>query len=294
MSTFKIMTFNIQGSDYDLGDNNWEYTYQLNVDTIKKYDPDLIGFQEHQDGNRATYAEHLPYYDYELGPMVARENDSGKGYYCAIYWRANRFEKLDQGYYFLNETPWVYALHWDVVQGRGINWVKLQDKQTGDVFIHMNTHLPHISETGRRNAAKLIVERTPSLAEGGFPVILTADFNTRAVPMRDEWLNNVPDDYRERLKERPYLWENVPYQTFMAGGFVDSGADFFDDNDPTIVTFHGRKGADYPRMGHRIDWILLRDGTKSFNVNDTCIITDDAPPLYPSDHYPVMSEVVLV
>lgn len=293
MTRFKVMSFNIQGSDYELGENNWEFTAQLNVETIQKYDPDVIGFQEFQDGNKATYDIHLPHYDFELGPLVARENDSGKGYHCAIYWRADRFEKLDQGYYFLNRTPWVYALHWDVVQGRGINWVRLREKTSGIVFVHMNTHLPHISERGRRNAAELIVERTPAIV-GDAPAILTADFNTRSAPMRDEWLQNVPDESRDWIASHRYLWETVPYETFLAGGFRDTGVGFLDFDDPTTTTAHGLRGTDAPQIGHRIDWVLVRDGAQTFSVHDSLIIKDAQPPLYPSDHYPVLSDLTLV
>lgn len=296
MSRFTIMTFNIQGSDYELGENNWEFSAPINTQTIKKYDPDLIGFQEFQEGNRAYYAEHLPGYEYELGPLVARENDSGSGYHCAIYWKPERFEKLDAGGYFLNETPWVYALDWGVTQGRGVNYVWLRDKRTDDTLLHINTHLPHDSEEGRRNAAKLMLERLPAMRRGDIPTIMTADYNTRAVPMRDEWLVNIPEEYQGRLnrEERGYLWENAVYQAFTDAGFKDSAMGFLDPDDPNNSTIHGLRGDDFPAIGSRIDWILLMDGVKSFHVHDTQIIKDAVPPVYPSDHYPVISSVELL
>jgi len=294
-----IMTFNIKGSYYEDGENNWPFRAQLNVDTIRKANPDLIGFQEFQQGNLETYNERLPEYAYELGPLVARENDSGSGYHCAIYWRADRFEKQDQGYFFLNETPWVYALHWGVTQGRGVNWVRLQDKQTGCEFIHLNTHLAHDSEEARRKGAQLIVDRMPALVAGSLPMIATADYNTRAVPLREEWVQNweaqAPDEYRGLMsrEERPYLWENVVYQTFTQAGFQDSAQGFIAEDDINQNTFHGMRGSAFPQVGARIDWILLRDGSQGFTVHDTVIMRDEAPPLYPSDHYPVYAIVDL-
>lgn len=295
MTTFTVMTFNIKGSYYEDGANNWEHRASVNVTTVQTCAPDLIGFQELQEGNRATYAEHLPAYDYELGPLVARENDSGQGYHCAIYWRADRFEKLDQGYYFLNETPWVYALHWDVVQGRGLNWVKLRDKVTGTVFVHMNTHLPHISEEGRRKGAALIVERTPAICAGDLPAILTGDFNSRAVPLREEWVAQLPPEQQALVRDasRWYLWDNVVYRTFINAGFKDSAAGFLAPDNANTDTFHGLRGLPPVQSASRIDWILLRDTAKRFQVYDTRIVHDAAPPLYPSDHYPVVSLVEL-
>lgn len=80
MSPFKIMTFNLKGSYYEDGANNWPLRAQLNSDTINKFTPDLIGFQEVQQGNIDHYARTLNGYDYELGAETARENNSGSGY----------------------------------------------------------------------------------------------------------------------------------------------------------------------------------------------------------------------
>ena len=59
MSPFKIMTFNLKGSYYEDGANNWPLRAQLNSDTINKFSPDLIGFQEVQQGNIDHYARTL-------------------------------------------------------------------------------------------------------------------------------------------------------------------------------------------------------------------------------------------
>ncbi|MEM9955079.1 MAG: endonuclease/exonuclease/phosphatase family protein [Chloroflexota bacterium] len=42
----RVMTFNVRGSFHDDGDNDWHKRRELNIATIKKYDPDIIGFQE--------------------------------------------------------------------------------------------------------------------------------------------------------------------------------------------------------------------------------------------------------
>lgn len=71
MSQFKVMTFNVKGSYYEDGINNWENRAILN-----------------------------------------------------------------------NESPWVYALHWGVTQGRGVNWVRLYDKETSSEFMHLTQYAP--------------------------------------------------------------------------------------------------------------------------------------------------------
>jgi len=69
MPAIRVMTFNIRGSS-DAWDevNSWEKRAALNVETIKRYAPDVIGFQELQGANLETYLERLPEYSHVLGP----------------------------------------------------------------------------------------------------------------------------------------------------------------------------------------------------------------------------------
>ncbi len=68
MAPIRVMTFNVQGATYPVeGVNNWPQRAALNVATIKRAAPDLIGFQEVQRGNLATYQEELREYDHVLG-----------------------------------------------------------------------------------------------------------------------------------------------------------------------------------------------------------------------------------
>src|SRR5262249_29298396 len=68
MSALRVMTFNIaNGLDTeDDGENAWALRAPLNVQTIHHYIPDLIGFQQCDEGNLATYRIALPEYHYLL------------------------------------------------------------------------------------------------------------------------------------------------------------------------------------------------------------------------------------
>lgn len=70
MATLRVMSFNIAGAIGTEGDgvNAWAYRATLNVQTIHRHAPALIGFQELDQGNLATYREQLPKYEYLLGP----------------------------------------------------------------------------------------------------------------------------------------------------------------------------------------------------------------------------------
>ncbi len=292
MTAFTVMSFNIKGAFYEDGANNWPFRAALNVATIKAHDPDLIGFQELQSGNQETYATELPGYEVELGAETARENQSGHHYYCAIYWKAARFEAFERGHFFLNETPDRYALDWGVTQGRTVNWVKLLDKVTGRRLLHLNSHLPHDSELGRANSAYLIVRRLPDLLTDVDAAFMTADFNARAHLLEDVWLARLPVREREFIQERPHWMENTQvYDTFQAAGFRDLWLEAGNQDGPAHNTFHGMTGDQFPHIGMRIDWILCKDIHYAYRVHSSRIVRDAQPPLFPSDHYPVVAVV---
>ena len=116
----KVMTFNIRGSFHDDGINNWDKRRDLNIATILKYDPDIIGFQEAQQGNFDDYAEPLSAYDLELGPMYIQQTEDY--YRVPIYWKKDIRATIQQiGVYgdikgvprfFERQDDWTTATFW--------------------------------------------------------------------------------------------------------------------------------------------------------------------------------------
>src|SRR5262245_21007724 len=106
MGTFRVMSFNIRcwfPSAND-GVNAWENRAALNVATIKRHAPDLIGFQELQrKSHLVEYGRSLPGYDFFLGHQY--NNDEPSFCWPAVFWSRNRFERLDAGAFWLSETP---------------------------------------------------------------------------------------------------------------------------------------------------------------------------------------------
>jgi len=290
MTTLRLMSFNIKCALFEDGENNWVHRAPINVATIRQQDPDLIGFQEVQPGNVVVYTEHLPEYTYVLGVETARENETGSHYYCAIYWKRDRFDLIEQGAFYLNETPERYALDWGVTQGRTVNWVKLLDKHSGQRLLHVNTHLPHDSEQGRINSARLIVERLPALSADVDYAVATADFNSRAYPLTEAWLAFLPPEQRSLIETyKQWFFDSTVYQTFMAAGLRDTFLEAGYTDSPENGTFHGLRGENFPKVGHRIDWILIRDGAIAPQVRSFDIVRAAAPPVYTSDHYPIVA-----
>jgi len=88
-----------------------------------------------------------------------------------------KFNLLDDGYFWLSETPDVESKGWGAPQYRGVTWAKLKVKATGKEFLYYSTHLQGSCAV---QSAQLIAKHATE--RGGFsklPVICSGDFNTQ-------------------------------------------------------------------------------------------------------------------
>jgi endonuclease/exonuclease/phosphatase family metal-dependent hydrolase len=173
----KVMSFNIRYGTAKDGENHWDKRKDFLADTIKAFGPDLLGTQETLGFQREFLAEKLPGFGV-LG--VGRDDGKEKGEMMALYWRKERFEKLDGGHFWLSERPDVPgSKSWDTSLPRMATWVKLKDKQKPDAkpVLFVNTHFDHMGKKARFESAKLIRERIATLGKD-CSVILTGDFNS--------------------------------------------------------------------------------------------------------------------
>jgi endonuclease/exonuclease/phosphatase family metal-dependent hydrolase len=264
MNDLRIMSFNVRGSQHRDGPNAWKKRATLNVATIRRYSPDLIGFQEHQVGNRLVHDAELHGYERISGPRY----ENRKPYsHNAIYWRPDRLELVARGGFWLSETPEEYSRSWEARHVRSANRARFRLPSSGAEFVHLNTHLDHISGQARQQGARLIVRRLAEI-EDGLPVLLTGDFNCNP--------------------------GSATYGIFAEAGFADA---YLAAGNGRLNTFHRFRGEDFrPRKGReaRIDWILLRDAPgRRWTVRSCEVVRDAEPPVYPSDHYPVVARLSL-
>jgi endonuclease/exonuclease/phosphatase family metal-dependent hydrolase len=260
-STLSIMTYNIRGALYDDGANSWPFRAPLNMRLLKHRAPDLIGFQEVHQENLAIFQGNHGYTQLQGAPY----NDHPPFQYTAIAWNSQRLRPIDSGRFWLSETPEVHSRSWDTSCVRSATWVKLEWPDTGLTFLHLNTHLDHISELARVEGARLILQ---FLEEAGLPLVVTGDFNCPPA--------------------------SAAYGLFVGHGFLDTYP--LSGNIGPRWTYHGYRGLAYtPHQQDydRIDWILLRDWPADTRVESCTIVEDAEPPLYPSDHYPVMAVIAL-
>lgn len=259
---FRVLSFNIRGQVKKDGVNAWPLRGEVNLSIFGKANADLIGFQEMQDENWAFYEERLRGYERRLGTHY---NNTEPFNYLSIFWRPEKLQALAEGRFWLSKTPEVHSGDWDTDCFRGAHWIRFRPKAGGKEFVFLNTHLDHVSEYARAEGSKVILEQLKSIA-GKLPVLVTGDFNCDP--------------------------GSAAYRTFLEGGFADTFQQAGNADGPDVYSFHKFTGERQPGIG-RIDWILTRGGKPGFSAKSCRILFDAQPPLYPSDHFPVLAELTL-
>ena len=270
----RVMSFNVRGASHMRdGVNVWEKRAAMNVETIKRHEPDLIGFQEFQNENREVYEKELPNYTRLPGPVYGTAQVEE---FAAIFFDPDRFEALDSGGFWLSDTPEEYSSSWGNEVIRSANWAVLRCRENGATFLHVNTHLDHVSEPARVEGNRLILRQTEEIrkSRGDLPTVVTGDFNC------------TPG--------------TRPYGIFLENGFVDTFLAAGNEDDDDAYTFHAFKGARFTpdhtdKPTGRIDWILVRDEAERVKISSHEILRDgdEEAGTYPSDHYPVLAQLQL-
>ena len=254
---FRIATFNVR-TPGDKAPNDWQARVPRIQTLLEKYQLDIIGVQElTPKQKKALLASETPYEAVGVG----REIDQG-GEQCCIFYRKDRFECLENGTFWLSETPEVVGSRsWNSACRRICTWARFQDKITGQVFAHFNTHLDHISEEARQMGAELILSRMEAMGQG-IPCFLTGDMNCRAgSPAIQAILAKLKDT--KLASETPH---EGPTQTFHAYHF---NPDKENKSEIDFIFFQGE-----------------------LRVLKHITISDHEGDEYPSDHFPVMAEIV--
>src|SRR5919107_700273 len=180
-SAVRVMSFNVRGSFHDVRKKNaWRKRAALNVATIERYAPDVIGLQEAQRGNLSAYRKRLPRYSHIRGPRYGNSipHDSN-----TILFDPERLKPLESGGFWLSETPNECSRSWETRVARSATWALFGVLGTDLSFLHLSTHLDHVSALARREASKLVVRRVAGIfrQKGQEPAIIgTGDFHNRA------------------------------------------------------------------------------------------------------------------
>jgi len=250
-----IMSFNVRFGTAMDGENAWPRRRYTLVETIRRYDPDIIGTQECLETQAEYVVQALPDYRWfgagrTQGPPLADEM-------TAILYKKQLFTPLETGNFWLSETPdAVGSKSWDSSLPRIVTWARFHHRPSGRQFYLFNTHFDHRGATAREMSATLVAQRIQTLPPP-MPVILTGDFNAAAE-------------------------SSAPWKRLFEGGLQDSWQTAPDRKGP-VGTFHGFQGA-AAKSEDRIDWVLYRGPLQALSSET---IDYHEGERYPSDHYPV-------
>ena len=175
-----ICTYNVRyknSGDTDAG-NGWDARKAYLINFVNFQQPDLLGVQEATNAQMNDMANGLSGYAY-VG--VGRNDGKTSGEYSAIFYRKERMVLLDNGDFWLSDTPYKPSKGFPSKGGsttyyRICSWGKFYDKATGVTLFHFNTHLD-LDETNRQQSFYLIKQKIQELASTTAPVIITGDYN---------------------------------------------------------------------------------------------------------------------
>ena len=256
-----VMTFNIRMDTPADGENRWEARIPIVKFYMETAAPDIAGMQEVLYNQLLDITDIMPGYGY-----VGTGRDDGKtgGEYSPVFYREERFNLVDQGQFWLSETPEIPGSRsWDAAITRIVTWAALEDKKSGKVIYVFNTHFDHRGVQARRNSVELMSARIPEIA-GDSPVIVTGDFNIR----------KESDDYR--FMADTFSGKNGLTNVQLISMEPVTGAG---------STFNGFRSDTEPRV---IDFIFADEnfGVRSYRVDE---VMENG--VFISDHWPVVAEI---
>lgn len=254
----KCITLNLRYDNKGDGVNKWDNRKEGVFQFMKDEDADIICFQEvlnrqlkDLDASQDLYAH--------VG--VGRDDGKTRGEYAPIFYKREKYEKLEDGTFWLSEHPdSAGSVGWDASLPRIATWVKLKDKKKNKVFMVVNTHFDHRGKKARQQSAEMI-KRWVSEKSANLPVVLTGDLN---VTEKSEAYKSLTD-------------ESSPLLDAFKVAKKKKGVDY---------SFHnfGKKNV---TARSKIDFIFVSTGIK---VKE-CVIPQEDPVngVYLSDHNPVVS-----
>lgn len=255
--SYNIATYNIRFDNPKDEGNLWNDRAPHLINLIRFHEMDIIGTQEGLYNQLEDISRDLnfPY----IG--VGRDDGGQKGEFTAVFYNPEKFELLDKGTFWLSPTPDTPSKGWDASLNRICSWGKFRTKE-GQEFYVFNVHYDHIGQKAREESSKLVLEKINEINKEHLPCILTGDFN-------------VQDD-------------NPAYNEILMDGTLK------DSYNISKIPPHGTKGTfnsfNWDLLpDRRIDYIFV---SEHFRVVRHGTLTDNYGKKYPSDHFPVMVEVL--
>jgi endonuclease/exonuclease/phosphatase family metal-dependent hydrolase len=260
----KAMTFNIRVDTFLDGLNSWSTRKGLVFETLANNAADVVGLQEALDHQVRQIQQALPQYDHYA---AGRNDGKSKGESCAIFYRKDRFTINDFGTFWFSDTPERSgSKDWGNLWPRICSWVHLTDNETNTGFYVYNVHLDVLSQNSRKKSVELLAKRISERNEHD-PFIVMGDFNMDIDNPAMDFLENA--DSETQYPKMLSVWQSL-YPDRPSRG--------------TRNNFLGRP------IGPKIDHILISANAQALDIE---IDQRSINGRYPSDHFPVIAEILL-
>lgn len=251
-------SFNLRYDNPKDSGNLWKDRAPVAAALIEFHQFDIVGTQEGLRNQLEDLQQLLPDYAWY---GVGRDDGKAKGEHSAIFYKKNVFNVVDSGNFWLSQHPEKPGFGWDAKLNRICTWLKLQRKNDKKSFYVFNVHYDHRGVQARIESSKLMIQKIKAIA-GNQPLIFTGDFNGNH---QSEWYLSLNNSglFKDALSlsAKPYI-NNGSFNSFKT-------------NNPSKDI---------------IDHIFI---TPQFTVKRYGILTDTYHGKFPSDHYPVLVELVL-
>jgi endonuclease/exonuclease/phosphatase family metal-dependent hydrolase len=257
----RVMSFNIRYDTPSDGYHAWPHRRELVGEVIRLHDIDLLGLQEVLPGQITDLLHLLPEY-----AIFGVARDTGRSAeFVPICYRRSRLQLLDGGTFWLSATPNQMSRGWDAAIKRIVTWAKFEDRQTKQQFLFFNTHFDHRGVKARAESAHLLLRSIAANNPQQLPVLVSGDFNAEPSDIPYQLLTTQPDTLGlrdTRLEAQSVLGPEGTWAGFTV---------------PRLV-------------GGRIDYLFCQHHVAVLRY---ATLTDGWDQQLPSDHLPIMVEVLL-
>jgi endonuclease/exonuclease/phosphatase family metal-dependent hydrolase len=264
MQGLRVMSLNLRGPE-DPPPNDWAHRRPVLLGLIGRLRPDVIGTQEALYPRLKELERGLEALGYRwIG--IGRDGGS-RSEMVAILFRTDRLEPIAFDHIWLSDQPRLMgsATWGDTGNPRLATCVQFTDRESGERWTHVNTHLDHQDEYARCHQAGVLLGVVDEHLAAGPRLVVTGDFNAEA---------GRSATYRAMTSRLHDAW-------ISAHGQRDRPS-----------TFHGYSELDpADRLdAERIDWILISPDLRASSATVPTVRSVDGT--YPSDHWPVVADVI--
>lgn len=253
----KICSYNLRMENPVDGINAFSNRAPFVAEKLAVYRPDVIGFQEVRPHMRDWLEENLK--DYTVIGTGRGEDFQDES--NVVAYRTDKFIAMALDTFWLSDTPNVPGSQFTTDQSdcpRICTCAVLLVRGSTKRLRVYNTHLDHVGSVARVQGIEMILGRITMDEQRypGTPVVLMGDFNAEP----DDIVIRAIEMESDRLVDTT---RSIPY------------------------TFHNYQ----PEKTHvKIDYIYTNAG---WDEEKTVALTDCRDGVYLSDHYPVMTEIII-